>query len=116
MKKFDNMKSDELLRYVSQGTDDRIYAIAQLLRNGMDMGLIADATQIDLLFIEKLRNIVLEEEELRRHPWDMAVLADAKRMGFCDRAIADFWNTSELNVYKKRIAKGIMPVYKMIDT
>ena len=116
MKKFDNMKSDELLRYVSQGTDDRIYAIAQLLRNGMDMGLIADATQIDLLFIEKLRNIVLEEEELRCHPWDMAVLADAKRMGFCDRAIADFWNTSELNVYKKRIAKGIMPVYKMIDT
>ncbi|MGM9587437.1 MAG: carbamoyl-phosphate synthase large subunit, partial [Candidatus Limivicinus sp.] len=116
MKKFDSMKSDELLRYVSQGTDDRIYAIAQLLRNGMDMGLIADATQIDLLFIEKLRNIVLEEEELRRHPWDMAVLADAKRMGFCDRAIADFWNTSELNVYKKRIAKGIMPVYKMIDT
>ena len=116
MKKFDNMKSDELLRYVSQGTDDRIYAIAQLLRNGMDMGLIADATQIDLLFIEKLRNIVLEEEELRRHPWDMAVLADAKRMGFCDRAIADFWNTCELNVYKKRIAKGIMPVYKMIDT
>ncbi len=116
MKKFDDMKSDELLQYVSEGTDDRIYAIAQLLRNGIDMGLIADATQIDLLFIEKLRNIVLEEEELRCRPWDMAVLADAKRMGFCDRAIADLWNTGELAVYKKRISKGIMPVYKMIDT
>ena len=116
MKKFDNMKSDELLRYVAQGTDDRIYAIAQLLRNGMDMGLIADATQIDLLFIEKLRNIVLKEAELRRRPWDTAVLADAKRMGFCDRVIAELWNTSELAVYNKRLAKGIMPVYKMIDT
>ncbi len=116
MKKFDNMKSDELLRYVAQGTDDRIYAIAQLLRNGMNMGLIADATQIDLLFIEKLRNIVLKEAELRRRPWDMAVLADAKRMGFCDRVIAELWNTSELAVYNKRLAKGIMPVYKMIDT
>ena len=116
MKKFDNMKSDELLRYVAQGTDDRIYAIAQLLRNGMDMGLIADVTQIDLLFIEKLRNIVLKEAELRRRPWDTAVLADAKRMGFCDRVIAELWNTSELAVYNKRLAKGIMPVYKMIDT
>ena len=116
MRKFDDMKSDELLHYVSKGTDDRIYAIAQLLRNGMDMGLIADATQIDLLFIEKLRNIVLEEEELRRRPWDMAVLADAKRMGFCDRAIADLWNTGELAVYNKRVSKGILPVYKMIDT
>ena len=116
MKKFDNMKSDELLHYVAQGTDDRIYAIAQLLRNGMDMGLIADATQIDLLFIEKLRNIVLKEAELRRRPWDTAVLADAKRMGFCDRVIAELWNTSELAVYNKRLAKGIMPVYKMIDT
>ena len=32
MEKFDGMPAGELLRYIAEGTDDRIYAIAQLLR------------------------------------------------------------------------------------
>ncbi len=115
-KKFDDMSSDELLAYIVNGTDDRYYAIAQLLRNGVDMGLIVNATQIDMLFIEKLNNIVQMEEALKAHPWDKDWLLEAKRMGFCDRAVADMWNTDELSVFNKRVEWNMMPVYKMIDT
>ena len=115
-KKFDDMSSDELLAYIVNGTDDRYYAIAQLLRNGVDMGLIVNATQIDMLFIEKLNNIVHMEEALKAHPWDKDWLLEAKRMGFCDRAVADMWNTDELSVFNKRVEWNMMPVYKMIDT
>ena len=58
MPKFDNMSTEELLKYITIGTDDRIYAIAKLLRDGIDAGMICNATQIDMLFLEKIKNIV----------------------------------------------------------
>ena len=58
MPKFDNMSTEELLKYITIGTDDRIYAIAKFLRDGIDAGMICNATQIDMLFLEKIKNIV----------------------------------------------------------
>ena len=116
MKKFDGMGRDELLEYVKKGTDDRIYAIAELLRGGADMGLVADATQIDMLFIEKLWKIVAKEGEVAKHPFDLDILKDAKKMGFSDKAVATLWKTDEAAVFELRVKNNIMPVYKMIDT
>jgi len=114
--KFDTWDHDKLMEYIRQGTDDRLYAIAQLLRMGTDMGKICDATQIDLFFIEKMRHIVELENELKARPWDMDMLREAKKYGFCDKFIARLWNTGELSVYDARRKAGIFPVYKMIDT
>ena len=105
-RKFDEVSDSELLDYIKIGTDDRIYAMAELLRRGCDAGRIASATGIDMLFIRKLQNIV---EDLRE-------LAEAKKMGFSDREVASLWNMSELEVYRLRRTQGIAPVYKMIDT
>ena len=115
-RKFDEVSDPELLDYIRTGTDDRIYAMAELLRRGCDAGRIAGATGIDMLFIRKLQNIVEEERELAAHPGDFRELAVAKKMGFSDREVASLWNMSELEVYRLRRANGIVPVYKMIDT
>ena len=48
MKKFDDIDSDELMAYITEGTDDRIFAIAELIRRGADIGLICNLTQIDV--------------------------------------------------------------------
>ena len=40
MPKFDGWNAEDLLSYIQEGTDDRIYAIAQLIRMGMDLSLI----------------------------------------------------------------------------
>ena len=48
------MTKEELLDYIRYGTDDRIYAIAQLIRLGTKLNRIVLATQIDILFLEKL--------------------------------------------------------------
>ena len=115
-KKFDGAAADELLRYVREGTDDRLFAIAELIRQGVDLGLIYNATKIDLLFLEKFKNIVDFEKVLAAHPKDAAVLRDAKRMGVSDRYIAERWGMTEAAVYKLRKKLGVFPVYKMIDT
>ncbi len=115
-RKFDDWTSEKLLEYVAIGTDDRVYAIAQLLRLNVSVERIAETTQIDKFFIRKLRNIVEEEREVQNQPGNIDVLKDAKKMGFSDRAIAELWNRTELEIYRMRRENGIRPVYKMIDS
>ncbi len=115
-KKFDTWAPDELLEYIKQGTDDRIFAIAELIRQGVDLGLIYNATKIDLLFLEKFENIVRFEQVLADHPKDPETLRDAKRMGISDEYIAERWGMTPSQVYLMRKELNLFPVYKMIDT
>ena len=115
-KKFDNTPSEELLAYIREGTDDRLFAIAELIRRGADLGLIYNATRIDLLFLEKMRNIVQFETVIAAHPLDPTVLRDAKRMGISDRYLAERWGKTEGEIFELRRRLGVLPVYKMIDT
>ena len=114
--KFDTVPEQDLLNYIRIGTDDRIYAIAQLFRLGCNEDTIAGQTAIDRFFLRKIRNIVVLETEIRSHPDDLQVLHSAKRTGFSDKEIALLWNRSERNIYELRCRNGITPVYKMIDT
>ncbi len=115
-RKFDDMSDEWLLSYIKTGTDDRIYAIAELLRRGCTVDAIAKVTAIDLLFLRKLKNIVEEEKELRDNQRDGKALRRAKRMGFSDKEIARLWDMTETEVFSLRKELGILPVYKMIDT
>ncbi len=115
MSKFDNVDTHELMDYIKEGTDDRIFAISELIRRKVDLGMIWSATQIDMLFLEKIKNIVDFEFEIKENNGDLNVLYEAKRMGFCDEFIAKLWNTSEREVYELRKKNNMFPVYKMID-
>lgn len=116
MAKFDGQSQEELMAYIPKGTDDRIYAIAELLRQGCAPEKIAEATKIDIFFIRKLQNIILEEKELKEHVRDEAALYAAKKMGFSDAAIAKLWQMEEEEVFQMRQKAGIVPHYKMIDS
>ncbi|MCQ2449402.1 MAG: carbamoyl-phosphate synthase large subunit [Clostridia bacterium] len=115
-RKFDTMSEEDLLGYIKIGTDDRIYAIAELLRGGCPIEKICAATAIDAFFIRKLKNIVEKEQEIKANAGSVEILREAKKMGFSDREIAALWNTSELDVFALRDENNIYPVYKMIDT
>ena len=114
--KFDDMPDEELEKYIAVGTDDRIYAIAELLRRGIDVKKIAKITGIDIFFIEKFKNITDMEKILSENKDDVNILYEAKRMGFSDREAGVLWGMSAHEVFDLRKKEGIMPVYKMIDT
>jgi carbamoyl-phosphate synthase large subunit len=118
VEKFDSrhMTVEELMEYVKEGTDDRIYAISQLMWLGVDPSLICDITQIDMFFLDKIRKIVEFEKELEEHPGSLPHLKEAKVMGFSDSYVAELWKTTEEQVYERRCREEIFPVYKMIDT
>ncbi len=115
-KKFDNMETAEMLSYITRGTDDRIYAIAELLRRGIDRSLIYDRTKIDMLFLEKFKNIVRMERKVAQNKGDRTTLLEAKRLGFGDKYIGQLWDMTESEVFALRESMDIKPVFKIIDS
>ena len=118
MAKFDkeHMTVDELLAYIKEGTDDRLYAISQLMWMGVDHSRICSITGIDMFFLDKVKHIVDFEKELEPGIVSPELLREAKRWGFSDAYIAELWKMTEDEVCALRKQYGIQPVYKMIDT
>ncbi|MBQ0093117.1 MAG: carbamoyl-phosphate synthase large subunit [Bacteroidales bacterium] len=114
--KFEKMSDRELFDYIVKFPDDHLLAIAQLIRNGVDVRLIYDCTKIDMLFLEKIVAIVKMEEELKSHVQDPATLYEAKRMGFSDKFIGSLWGKTEKQMIEWRWSRDIHPVYKFIDS
>ena len=114
--KFDDYTNKELMSYIATGTDDRIFAISELMRRGADNEEIHKACGIDLLFLRKINRIIRMETELKAHRGDTGLLYESKILGYSDRTIAFLWELKEEEVRKQRIENGIVPVYKMIDT
>ena len=115
-KKFDDMATADILQYITRATDDRIYAIAELLRRGVDRVLIYDRTKIDMFFLKKMDNIVNFERIVKANKGDREVLLEAKRIGFGDKFIGQLWGMTESEVFELRQQLDIKPVYKTIDT
>ncbi len=123
LEKFDqsNMSQEELLDYIKEGTDDRIYAISQLMWLGVDHQRINAITKIDMFFLDKIKKIVDFEKKIEAlkgtgEELSRELMYDAKRMGFSDSYIAEMLGCSEDEIWEKRRSMKIFPVYKMIDT
>ena len=118
--KFDSMDSDAIFDYIREGREDRVFAIAELFRRTEAIAVMTEKirllTGMDPLFLRVFRNIVAEEKVLQRCLGDGEVLREAKRMGFSDAAIGLYWGMQEKEIFSLRQEKGIVPVYKMIDT
>ena len=114
--KFDEKTDEELLGYISEFKEDNIYAIFELLRRGESIEKLHEVTMITELFLESFKKIVGMEKKLREKINSVAVLREAKELGFSDKYIASVWNLTETEIYEKRKLKGIVPVFRMVDT
>ena len=118
--KFTGWDTESLLKYIVNGSDDRIYAVAEALRKDVSCDEISKCSGIDMFFISKIKKIIEIERRLAESsasdPGSLEMLSLAKKAGFPDRAIADIWGIDEMQVFTMRKNAGIMPVYKMIDT
>ncbi|MBQ0027852.1 MAG: carbamoyl-phosphate synthase large subunit [Lachnospiraceae bacterium] len=119
MSKFDELDTNVLLNYIAKSCDDRIYAIAELLRRGVTVEEIVRRSTIDTFFIDKLANIIVMEKEVGKYsladiPEDL--FYEAKRMGFGDKELSILLNCTTREIYDYRKVNNVFPVYKMIDT
>ena len=114
--KFDNMTSEEIESYISSFRDDNIFAIAELLARGVSVERVHELTKITPFFLEAIKRIVDMEETLKGHPFDLATLQSAKKMGFSDKYVARMWACSENDVFTFRKENKLFPVFRMVDT
>ncbi len=100
-------------------TADRLFRVAEALRQNWNIGHVASESGYDLWFVEQLRAIVQTEREVSRLTFDELtpdLLRRAKRDGFGDRAIGDLVGASEMRVRVKRQTLNVMSVYQRVDT
>lgn len=110
---------DKLREKVMSPDDERMFALAEMLRRDYRVEMISQITGIDIFFVHKIKNIVDKEEELKQLSVDKLskeYLYDIKRMGFSDKGIGDLLKVSPDEIYKLRMKWDIKPVYKMVDT
>ncbi|MBE6312477.1 MAG: carbamoyl-phosphate synthase (glutamine-hydrolyzing) large subunit [Bacteroidales bacterium] len=118
---------DDLDYELSHPTDMRIFAVAKALENGYTPERIEELTKIDVVFIQKLKNIVDYTKVLASYkkiedlPAD--VLREAKRLGFSDFQIARYVENPQSNMEKEQLrvravrkANNILPAVRRINT
>ncbi len=99
---------------------DRHFAIKVALKQGLSVEKISELTQIDPWFIDNFAQLVEIEKEVLQFPANQPLSAElmkkAKMSGFSDRQIADLRHSQELDVRRERMALGIKPAYRLVDT
>ncbi len=121
---------------------DRIFYVKRALELGWPHAEVHRMTGIDPWFLDQVQQIVEMQKEVvaRAGAWaqtpdpsspggaplptpsaglrgvDDGTLRQAKRMGFSDLHLAQLTGASEAGVRARRIAAGIVPVYKRVDT
>jgi len=96
---------------------DRIFYVKRALELGWEHAEIHRMTGIDPWFLDQIQQIADMEKQIATD-MDNASLEESKRMGFSDGRIAQLMGrgTRESEVRARRLAAGIRPVYKRVDT
>lgn len=108
---------EEIEKNIRFACDERIFYLGEALRQGVTPKTIHEWSEIDYFFLYKLKHIIdLENEVAAAEPKNLEILREAKKYGFSDEIIAEFWNMPSEDVYELRKENGIVPVFKMVDT
>jgi carbamoyl-phosphate synthase large subunit len=110
---------DELRRKLEEPTAERLFHLRRAFRAGMDVDAVAARTRIDPWFLDGVRRMVEAEdafEGLELSSISRETLRAAKRLGLSDRSLARRLNVGEGAVRERRLALGLVPVFKTIDT
>jgi carbamoyl-phosphate synthase large subunit len=104
---------------LGNGEPDRIWAIAEALREGMSIGEVHELTNIDPWFLHCIHTLLEIEQRLavyRGGACPRSLLLEAKHAGFSDRQVARVLDMEESFVRGLRISMGIRPRVKQVDT
>lgn len=129
---YDSLSDEELLTLAKVPTPERIFQLEVLLRRGVPVRDVHKATSVDTWFLEQIASISAQRLAIESEfaplikaktlsqlaPKSDVKLAwkRAKRLGFSDSQIAYLCGSDYLDVRAARIAAGVVPTYKTVDT
>ena len=111
---------DEIESRLATPNAERIYYIRYAFKAGLSVDQINELTFIDPWFLDQIRQIVELEGEIRSFKRLEAVeepfLRRVKRNGFSDKQLANWWESTEMDVRSYRKSLGIEATFKQVDT
>lgn len=113
---YETIATTDLMKKLNPATDDRLFILFELLRRGIDIDELADLTQINVFFLDKLLHILEIAKALQVQKIDISLIKTAKENGFTDKTIAHYTNSTTEEIRQLRKEAGVIPAYKMVDT
>ncbi len=118
-KDFNTKSKKELLGMLNQPTSERQFIMYEALRKGATVEELHQLTNIKTYFIEQMKELVEEEEEIlafaTKNPASMlpdAQFKQAKLDGFSDRYLAQLLRKNEDDVREYRLSLGIKEAWE----
>ncbi len=111
VKDFDTLGKEELLRRLYTPNSERHFLMYEAIRAGATNEEIKERTNVKEYFIQQMRELVEEEEELVKNyrgslPGDEALIK-AKKDGFSDKYLSEILEIPEEDIRNRRIALGL---------
>src|SRR5512147_1539626 len=110
---------DEIIEEIGEPGPDRIWFVGDAFRIGMTLSEVFEETAIDPWFLAQIEERVQIEGRLQGRSLaqlSAEELRFLKRKGFSDRRIAKLLAASPAEVRAARVAHGVRPVFKRVDT
>ncbi|KOR84016.1 carbamoyl phosphate synthase large subunit [Bacillus sp. FJAT-22058] len=114
-----NKTVPELWGKLAEKSDERIFVIFEMLRKGVTIEEIHEATAIDYFFLKSFASLIQSEMEIEAKAIDQVTreeLQSYKEKGFSDRYLASVWKVNEMELRAHRKSLGVTAVYKTVDT
>ena len=109
-KNFHSMSKDELLKLLITPSSERHFAMYEALRKGATVEEIHELTHVKSWFIEQMKELVEEEEQLLKSKGSLPsddLLITAKKDGFSDKYLSQILEISEADIRTHRIELGV---------
>ena len=106
--KFATESEEELWHIATHATDERLFAVYELLKRGVSIEKMHEETMIDCWFLSKILNLLNYERELAKGQLTEELYTQGKKLGYPDSTIARL-SGCEVTFERK-------PTFKMVDT
>ncbi len=103
---------DELLSMLIYPTSERQFILYEALRKGADVEKLHELTKIKTWFLDQMKELVEEEEEITAAASKCGAIPDdllekAKKDGFSDRYLAEITGITEEDIRRRRESLGV---------
>ena len=106
--KFATESEEDLWHIATHATDERLFAVYELLKRGVSVEKMHEETMIDCWFLSKILNLLNYERELAKGRLTQELYTQGKKLGYPDSTIARL-SGCEVTFERK-------PTFKMVDT
>ena len=109
-KNFDTLSKEELLNMLITPSSERHFIMYEAIRKGATNDEIFELTKVKHYFIQQMRELVEEEEEILKYKGGLPadeLLIQAKKDGFSDKYLSQLLEIAEDDIRNKRIRLGV---------